>query len=151
MGYRLIRLDEPVFIAVSKPLLTEFGIHYRLESCDTHYKVSQGFICSMFIDLLLHPSIACPRQAAFLSLHLAEWSRRRELDTTHLCRRRFDFINWRNIHTSSFLKACGIRAKYFSVWSTPKPTTWSSDGCWAWHNVKFSQLSLENKFYFITM
>ena len=32
MGYHLNRLDEPVFIAVSKPLLTEFGIHYRLES-----------------------------------------------------------------------------------------------------------------------
>ena len=28
------RLDEPVFMAVSKPLLTEFGIHYRLESCE---------------------------------------------------------------------------------------------------------------------
>ena len=34
MGYRLNRLDEPVFIAVSKPLLTEFGFHLRLESCD---------------------------------------------------------------------------------------------------------------------
>ena len=33
MGYRLNRLDEPVFIAVSKPLLNEFGIHHRLESC----------------------------------------------------------------------------------------------------------------------
>ena len=33
MGYRLNRLDEPVFMAVSKPLLIEFGIHYRLESC----------------------------------------------------------------------------------------------------------------------
>ena len=33
MGYRLIRLDEPVFIAVSKHLLTEFGIHLRLERC----------------------------------------------------------------------------------------------------------------------
>ena len=33
MGYRLNRLDEPVFMAVSKPLLTEYGIHYRLESC----------------------------------------------------------------------------------------------------------------------
>ena len=33
MGYRLNRLGEPVFIAVSKPLLTEFGIHHRLESC----------------------------------------------------------------------------------------------------------------------
>ena len=35
VGYRLNRLDEPVFIALSKPLLTEFGIHYRLESCDS--------------------------------------------------------------------------------------------------------------------
>ena len=32
------RLDEPVFIAVSKPLLTEFGINHRLESC-AHLKV----------------------------------------------------------------------------------------------------------------
>ena len=32
MGYGLNRPDEPVFIAVSKPLLTEFGIHHRLES-----------------------------------------------------------------------------------------------------------------------
>ena len=27
------RLDEPEFIAVSKPLLTEFGIHQTLKSC----------------------------------------------------------------------------------------------------------------------
>ena len=33
MGYHLNRLDEPVFMAVSKPLLTEFGIHHILESC----------------------------------------------------------------------------------------------------------------------
>ena len=45
MGYHLNRLDEPVLIAVSKPLLTEFGIHHRLESCD-------GFI------LWLLPSLA---------------------------------------------------------------------------------------------
>ena len=31
--YPLNHLDEPVFIAVSKPLLTEFGIHHRFESC----------------------------------------------------------------------------------------------------------------------
>ena len=34
MGYRLNRLDEPVFMAVPKPMLTEFGIHHRLESCE---------------------------------------------------------------------------------------------------------------------
>ena len=33
MGYRLNCLDEPVLIAVPKPLLTEFSIHHRLESC----------------------------------------------------------------------------------------------------------------------
>ena len=32
-GYRLNRLDEPVFMAVPKSILTEFDIHYRLESC----------------------------------------------------------------------------------------------------------------------
>ena len=36
MGYRLNRLDEPVFMAGPKPMLTEFGIHYRLESCATN-------------------------------------------------------------------------------------------------------------------
>ena len=30
------RLDEPVFMAVPKPLQTEFGIHYRLEICGQH-------------------------------------------------------------------------------------------------------------------
>ena len=30
MGYCLNRLDEPVFIAVSKPLLTELGIHHTI-------------------------------------------------------------------------------------------------------------------------
>ena len=34
MGCRLNRLDEPVFMAVSKLLLTEFGIHYSSESCE---------------------------------------------------------------------------------------------------------------------
>ena len=38
VGYHLNRLDEPVFIAVSKPLLTEFGIHFRLESCAVQLK-----------------------------------------------------------------------------------------------------------------
>ena len=31
--YCLNRLDEPVFMGVPKPRLTEFGIHHRLESC----------------------------------------------------------------------------------------------------------------------
>ena len=37
MGYRLNRRDEPVFMAVPKPMLTEFGINHRLESCALLY------------------------------------------------------------------------------------------------------------------
>ena len=33
MGYRLNRLDEPVFMAGPQPMQTEFGIHLRSESC----------------------------------------------------------------------------------------------------------------------
>ena len=31
--HHLNRLDEPVFMVPPKPMQTEFGIHYRLESC----------------------------------------------------------------------------------------------------------------------
>ena len=49
MGYRLNCLDEPILIAVSKPLLTEFGIHHRLESCESVmscYLVTMTSFCS---------------------------------------------------------------------------------------------------------
>ena len=36
MGYRWNRLDEPIFMAGSKPMRTEFGICQRLESCALH-------------------------------------------------------------------------------------------------------------------
>ena len=42
MGYHLNRLNEPVLIEVSKPLLTEIGIHHRLESCDEACKLQEG-------------------------------------------------------------------------------------------------------------
>ena len=48
MRYRLNNLDEPVFIAVSKPLPTEFGIHHRLESCDDLIKG----VCSYFLETI---------------------------------------------------------------------------------------------------
>ena len=41
MGYHLNRLDEPVFMAVPKPMLTEFGIHDRLESCALETYISE--------------------------------------------------------------------------------------------------------------
>ena len=39
MGYRLKRLDEPIFMAGPKPMRTEFGIHHRLESCDARFRI----------------------------------------------------------------------------------------------------------------
>ena len=35
MGYRLNRLDEPIFMAGPKSMRNECGIHLRLESCET--------------------------------------------------------------------------------------------------------------------
>ena len=46
MGYRLNRLTEPVFIAVSKILLTDFGIHYRFESC---VPLSLGYLSKLTV------------------------------------------------------------------------------------------------------
>ena len=40
MGCCLNRLDEHGFIAVLKPVLFDFGIHYRFESCAFHAKSS---------------------------------------------------------------------------------------------------------------
>ena len=49
-GYRLHHLDEPVFTAVSKPLLTEFGIHHRLESWDCGYLQGVVVIAGLLTD-----------------------------------------------------------------------------------------------------
>ena len=40
MGYRLNRLDEPVFKAGPKSLLTELGFHHRLESFVANFSTS---------------------------------------------------------------------------------------------------------------
>ena len=37
MGYHLNRLDEPVFMAGSKPML-KFGIHHMLESSEPYLR-----------------------------------------------------------------------------------------------------------------
>ena len=44
MGYRLNRVDEPVFMADPKPLRTEFGIHLRLESCESGLVVGHSLV-----------------------------------------------------------------------------------------------------------
>ena len=48
MAYRLNCLDEPVFMAVSKPMQTEFGIHHRLESCGVFWN-NYSDLVNMFI------------------------------------------------------------------------------------------------------
>ena len=45
MGYCLNRLDEPVFMAGPKPFRTEFGIHLRLESCETRFESAMWDNC----------------------------------------------------------------------------------------------------------
>ena len=51
MGYRLNRLYEPVFMAVPKPMLTEFGIHYRLESCGVFFIRKSSFFTPTLFPL----------------------------------------------------------------------------------------------------
>ena len=53
MGYRLNRLDEPVFMAVSKSLLTEFGIDHRLESCGIRGELKKSGLASEAITRVL--------------------------------------------------------------------------------------------------
>ena len=54
MGYCLNRLTEPVFIAVSKLLLTEFGIHYRLESCEA-FLIECMLVQTQKVNVLVDP------------------------------------------------------------------------------------------------
>ena len=49
MGYRLNCL-ESVFISVSNLLLTEFGIHHRLESCEGESSSNRLLCISYFYD-----------------------------------------------------------------------------------------------------
>ena len=55
MGYYLNRLDEPVFMAVPNALLTEFGIHYKLESCRESIIVRSKEIDTFGIDSKQQP------------------------------------------------------------------------------------------------
>ena len=52
MGYRLNRLDEPVFMAGPKPMRTEFGIHYRLESCEEDFIAERYWVRWMMIGVV---------------------------------------------------------------------------------------------------
>ena len=51
MGYCLNRIDEPVFMVVSKPLLPEFDIHHKVESCGIFAIHIQTLLGEMFTYL----------------------------------------------------------------------------------------------------
>ena len=55
MGYRFNRLDEAVFVTVSNPVQTEFGIHHRLESCDGLLLKQKRIHISNFISGKIEP------------------------------------------------------------------------------------------------
>ena len=57
MGYHLNRIDESVFMAVSKPLLTEFGIHLRLESSCAVNQNLYMFVLSLLVLELFSPVV----------------------------------------------------------------------------------------------
>ena len=70
MGYRLNRLDEPVFMAWPKPILTEFGIHQRLESCEALSSIAKlallnGWLSTYYlISVELIPLKSIPEPSA---------------------------------------------------------------------------------------
>ena len=68
MGYHLNCLDEPVLIAVSKPLRTEFGIHRRLESCGRYLRLK--YEMANFFLLLCHKPSDDTNEATPTTFHL---------------------------------------------------------------------------------
>ena len=70
------RLDEPVFMAVSKPMQTEFDIHHRLESCGPQSMVGETLFSSVPATALsqtlewLFELTQCPSRALKLALAL---------------------------------------------------------------------------------
>ena len=51
MGCRLNCLDEPFHMVVPKPIQTKFGIHNRLESCDTLETIESNLMCPVFFSV----------------------------------------------------------------------------------------------------
>ena len=66
MGYRLNRLDEPIFMAGPKPMRTEFGIHLRLESCGHQYIQSRLHPLVKMLLILCLPLIAATDEKEYL-------------------------------------------------------------------------------------
>ena len=72
MGYNLNCFDEPVFMAGPKPMLTEFDIDHRLESCA--YQIEERHLvpfafCGRKITCLPHRGVFALRQF-FVALFL---------------------------------------------------------------------------------
>ena len=116
MGYRLHRLDDPVFTAGPKPMLTEFGIDQRLESCEwlqNHQRnqyvmnycfwVKAWLTLSILLESKIEPELILPNKSALwwvLASSRCVWGceadsrpvgttpgrRRQEEASTHWCR-----------------------------------------------------------------
>ena len=60
MGYRFNCLDEPVLIALSKSLLTEFGIHHNWRVVYSYFEnTAQDYINSCYPDMFVDQHQDC--------------------------------------------------------------------------------------------
>ena len=77
MGYRLNCLDVPVFIAASKPLLTEFGIHDRLESFALFVlsKLTKIYTLHILVPVSIFPNLLLLQERKVRPLN---WLRKRD-------------------------------------------------------------------------
>ena len=55
MGYRLNRLNKPVFMAGPKPKQSDFDIHQRLESCNSHFLPFQRRLQKEMMSIVKNP------------------------------------------------------------------------------------------------
>ena len=55
-------LDEPIFMTVTKPMLTEFGIHHRLENCEPFAK-NPSMVLLKSVKLLKHSFSPCTQDS----------------------------------------------------------------------------------------
>ena len=104
MGYRLNHIDEPIFMAVPKPMQTELDIHYRLESYVFTLRT---------ISVLSQISRSLFTMWLFHSVHVIENVGYVQLSATALC------IVWLWLSNAFLL--------HFT-WQVISPTTVISDG-----------------------
>ena len=75
MGYHFNHHDEPIYMAVPKPMLTKFGIHYRLESCDNwnfYLHLMVLFLALNSFHYLLEKKACAADVCDWINIHLIE-------------------------------------------------------------------------------